>query len=130
MDESVSQNTFEGFYYPEDDYFTRLPRDWFMECAQIDNIAELKVMLYLARHTWGFQEYDKWKRITIDEFVHGRFGGGIRMDCGAGLSEMSVRNGLKKAIEHGYILEKTNNRDRARIRKSYKLKMYPRQSEV
>ena len=44
---------FEGFRYPQDVGFTRLSND-FLESvlARIDNLAELKVILYTMRHTW------------------------------------------------------------------------------
>jgi hypothetical protein len=124
--EETQESSFPGFYYPEDDYFTRITNDCYIEFAKIDNIAELKIILYIARHTWGFQEYDKWKEISVDEFMYGRYSGDERLDDGTRLSEQSVRNGLSKAIKHGYVLEKVIARDRARIRKFYKLKMYPR----
>ena len=117
---------FEGFSYPDDVGFTRFPNDWFDVCAKITNMAELKVMLYLARHTWGFQEYDSWKRISIDEFVYGRKRrDGTRMDNGTGMSEMSVRHGLHKAVDHGYVKCGIDNRDLGRITKYYYLKMRP-----
>src|SRR5215475_104512 len=54
-----------------DEYF-RVPAIFLSLCAMIDNLAELKVVMYIMRHTWGFQEYNAPKRITIDEFVDGR----------------------------------------------------------
>jgi hypothetical protein len=119
------EKQFGGFAPPVSNYF-RMPNEWINICAEITNLAELKVIQYVLRHTWGYQEYDgKPKLITIDEFMNGRKhkDGKSRMDKGTGLSEMSVRNGLEKAIEHGYILCDSDERDKARIKKSYTLNM-------
>lgn len=118
---------FEGFRKPEkpDKYFYHVPNEWTDITAEIDNLAELKVIEYIMRHTWGFKEYDQFKHITVDEFMYGRLKiDGTRMDKGTGLkSDRSVRDGLKAAIDHGYVVCDVNARDKARIRKSYKLKM-------
>jgi len=118
---------FEGFRKPEkpEKGFYHIPNEWTDITADIDNLAELKVVEYIMRHTWGFKEYDQFKHITIDEFMHGRLKiDQTRIDKGTGLkSDRSVRDGLKAAIDHGYILCNVNARDKARIRKSYKLKM-------
>lgn len=105
--------------------FSQLPHEWLNEiCVHVDNIAEIKVIFYVFRHTVGFQETEQHKHITIDEFMNGRYrSDGSRMDNGTGLSEMSVRNGLKSAIKHGYLVHKENRSDMARIYKSYRLKL-------
>ena len=104
--------------------YSQLAHEWLDNMLSgIDNLAELKVVLYIFRHTCGFQEPEDYKHITIDEFMSGRcYADGSRMDNGTGLSEMSVRSGLKKAEGEGYIEVKTNRRDLARIRKSYRLR--------
>ena len=38
----------------------------------ITSLSEMKVIYYILRHTWGYQEYDTPKTITLDEFEHGR----------------------------------------------------------
>jgi hypothetical protein len=118
---------FEGFRKidKESKHFYKLPNEWTDIMAEIDNLAELKVVEYIMRHTWGFGEHDRYKHITVDEFMHGRLkADGTRMDKGTGLkSDRSVKDGLKAAIEHGYILCEIDGRDKARIKKSYKLKM-------
>jgi hypothetical protein len=105
--------------------FTQFPHKWLdAVCSRVDNIAEIKVILYVIRHTVGYQETEQYKHITIDEFMYGRFkSDNTRMDNGTGLSEMSVRNGLKSAIKHGYLVDKENRSDMARIYKSYRLKL-------
>lgn len=115
--------------------FSQLPNEWLDEIiSQIDNVAELKVVLYIYRHTWGFQEkktspdepakHDEVKQITTDEFAHGRKRkDGSRMDNGTGLGLTAVKDGVAKAIKHGYIFCEVDDSDRARIKKFYGLKM-------
>src|SRR5690349_16843266 len=83
---------FEGFDIPESNYY-KTPNEWISICARIDNLAELKVVQYVMRHTWGFQEFGILKHISNDEFVRGRWqrsrktGKMERMDEGTGLTE-------------------------------------------
>jgi len=115
--------TFKGFERPEQNY-SKLPHSFIDVLPQIDTMAEMKVVLYLLRHTWGFSEFGKPKKLTTDEFCNGRKKKDqSRMDNGTGLSENSVRSGLEKAIEHGFILVETDETDKARIEKWYCLNM-------
>lgn len=115
---------FEGFSHPDDEGFTRIPNDWFEVCAQIDSLAELKIVLYMMRHTWVYQEYSSWKKITIDEFAHGRKRqDGTRMDSGTGLGITAVKDGIRRAVKHGYLVAGFDRSDLARIQKYYYLKM-------
>lgn len=115
--------TFKGFERPEQNY-SKLPHSFIDVLPQIDTMAEMKVVLYLLRHTWGFSEFGKPKKLTTDEFCNGRKKKDqSRMDNGTGLSENSVRSGLEKAIEHGFILVEIDETDKARIEKWYCLNM-------
>ena len=97
--------------------------------AAIDNLAELKVVMYILRHTWGFREYNSPKRITIDEFVNGRKkADGTRMDLGTGLCEKAVLQGLQRAIAHGFVACYVDNRDQARVKHYYQLRMQEEQT--
>lgn len=114
---------FAGFERPEANYF-KMPNTWTDVTAEIDSIAELKVVEYILRHTWGYQEFGIKKHITIDEFVNGRRRqDGSRMDKGTGLSERAVYDGLRKAVANGLIEEEVDDSDRGRIKKSYSLRM-------
>lgn len=116
---------FRGFDLPRQNWF-KMPNDWTDITAGITSLAELKVIEYVLKHTWGYQEYGLTKRITIDEFMHGRRRkDGSRMDRGTGLSKPSVVAGLKSAVAHGYLEEIVNDADLARIKKYYSLKMHP-----
>lgn len=124
QEDATQDLSFTGFIPPISNYF-RMPNEWINICAKINNLAELKVVQYVLRHTWGFREYDgKPKAITIDEFMHGRKrADGTRMDDGTGLSKPSVIQGLKCAIKHGYLTCEIDDTDKARVIKSYALKM-------
>jgi hypothetical protein len=116
-------NDFAGFPPPTKNFFS-LPNEIINIIADITNISELKVILYVIRHTWGYQEFGISKLITNDEFMHGRrHVDGTRMDKGTGLSEQAVRDGTGKAIKDGYLICDIDDSDRGRIKKSYRLKM-------
>jgi hypothetical protein len=110
--------------------FSILPNVWINVCAAIENLAELKVVLYIMRHTWGFNNYDSFVRITIDEFMNGRKrSDGSRMDMGTQLSKVAVVNGLALAEKDGFIVSELDESDKARKKKSYKLNMLPAQEQ-
>lgn len=118
---------FEGFPHPDTEYFTRVPNECFEICARIDNLAELKIVLYMIRHTWGFQEYDKFKKITIDEFSQGRKRSDrTRMDDGTGLGITAVKDGIRKAVQHGYLIAVDSEGEPGWRKKYYALKMRKR----
>src|SRR5215211_637133 len=120
---SIWPDGFPGFDEPRQNYF-KLPNSWIDITARIANIAELKIVQYILRHTWGYQEYGIKKHITVDEFMHGRRRrDGSRMDAGTGLSERSVRYGIADALSHGLIEEFIDDSDRGRVKKYYGLKM-------
>jgi hypothetical protein len=120
----MNDPTFEGFVPPIKNYFP-MPNQWIDICAKIKSLAEMKVVQYVIRHTWGFQEYDGMpKAITTDEFMHGRKRQDkSRIDHGTGLSNRSVIDGLREAVEHGYLIQTIDDTDKARISKAYALRM-------
>jgi hypothetical protein len=120
-----NEGTFNGFVPPVSNYF-RMPIEWINICAKIDSLAELKIVQYVLRHTWGYQEYDgTLKTITTEEFMHGRKrSDGSRIDDGTGLSDRGVKNGIALAIEHGYLVCEVDDSDKARVKKSYGLKIF------
>lgn len=116
---------FPGFGIPEQNWF-KLPNEWTNITAGMKSLAELKVVEYVLRHTWGFHEYGIAKRISINEFMRGRRrADGSRLDQGTGLSNRSVIDGLRKAVSDGYLVEEIDDSDRGRIKKSYRLRMRP-----
>jgi ribosomal protein S18 len=109
---------FRGFVLPRSNFFS-LPNQWTDITYDIKSLAELKVIEYVLRHTWGFHEGRK--RITHDEFMNGRkYTNGTRMDRGTGLSDPSIREGIRLAIEHGYLEQFVDDdSDKARVKRSY-----------
>jgi|SRR5450755_1111225 len=116
---------FPGFWHPSDQGFTQLPHELIEQLHKIDSLAELKIILYIMRHTWGFQEFDKPKKITVDEFMSGRKRkDGTRLDNGTGLSSWGAQEGISKALAHGYIICEVDDSDKGRIKKSYGINIY------
>ncbi len=123
MSDTPEGKEFAGFPAPTKNFFS-LPNEMINIIAHITNLAELKVIIYVIRHTWGFHEYGIKKAITTDEFMHGRKrNDDMRMDEGTGLSNRSVIDGLRAAVEHGYLEYELDETDKARKVKSYALKM-------
>lgn len=115
----MTDQEFQGFGTPEENW-SKLPHSLIAALPTIKSASELKVILYILRHTWGFHETEK--RISLDEFANGRKKrGGSRMDGGTGMSIPAIRNGIKRAIEHGFITVETDNSDKARVKKYYSL---------
>lgn len=95
---------FKGFETPKENY-SKLPHALVGALPIFSSLAELKVVLYVLRHTWGYQEFAELKRITLDEFRSGRRRkDGSRMDQGVGMSENAIMDGLSRAIEHGFLV--------------------------
>jgi len=118
-------NQFKGFVYPKSNYFS-LPNEWTDITHDMTSLAEMKLVEYVLRHTWGYKgQEDQPKRITIDEFVNGRKKrGGGRIDRGTGLSVGSVSTGLRAAVKHGYLKMYEDKTDAGRVKRYYSLVMY------
>ena len=101
-----------------------MPNHWTDVTAQMRSWAEQKVVEYVLRHTWGYQEYGQLKRISLDEFEHGRRRADrSRLDRGVGLRRQAIISGLRRAVEDGYLVVAKDDSDKGRVRKSYGLKM-------
>lgn len=122
----MEDDIFPGFWHPNDNEgYSKMPHELIDRLDKIDSLSELKIILYIMRHTWGFQEFERGKKITTEEFMHGRKrSDGSRMDNGTGLSDWGVKDGIAKAIKHGYILCTVDDRDKGRIKKYYKINIY------
>ena len=112
---------FPGWNSPDQNW-SKLPHE-LVNLIHVMKESELKVTLYILRHTWGFGNYESYQAMTVDEIQHGRnrVGGG-RLDKGTGLSKQSVITGTKAAIARGTLEEISHTKDKARIRKSYRLR--------
>ena len=116
-------SSFTGFEYPEQNW-SKLPHALVARLGTITSLAELKIILYILRHTWGFQEFGTPKRITLDEFQNGRKRrDGSRLDNGVGMSRNSIKDGISRAITDGFIIQTSDGRDAARNSHEYQLLM-------
>ena len=118
----MSENpaTFCGFEEPKENW-SKLPHDLIAALPLVDTVGEMKVILYILRHTWGY--HDTEKKITLDEFEHGRKRkDGTRLDGGTGLSRTTIADGLSRAEKHGFIEITVDDHDLGRIQKIYRLK--------
>lgn len=115
---------FVGFPQPKQNY-SKIPHALIEALPLMESGSEVKCILYLLRHTWGYNEFDAPKHLTIDEFMSGRKrSDGTRLDNGTGLSRPSVIKGLRDAAKHGFIEVTTDPQsDRGRIKKLYRLRM-------
>jgi len=107
---------FPGFYRPKANFY-RLPNDWFDIWAQIRRWARrsrihtiLKMMEYVIKWTWGYQNYDEPVRISWRNFQFGMLKRRKRRDRGTGLSPGGLQGALQAAEEFG-LLEKRENDD-------------------
>lgn len=115
---------FQGFDNPEENW-SKLPHALIDLFPWIQTVAELKIVLYVLRHTWGFQEYGgEGKRITLDEFSNGRKRrDGSRLDSGTGLTRNATRAGIRAAIADGFLIQESDGRDAACGSYKYRLRM-------
>ena len=114
-------SVFSGFEEPKENW-SKLPHAFVNALPLVETEGELKVILYILRHTWGFQ--DKEKKITLDEFRSGRRRKDrTRLDAGTGLSKPTIIDGLERAEQHGFITVEVDDSDKARVKKLYSLRM-------
>ncbi|HEX2916856.1 MAG TPA: hypothetical protein VH186_39220 [Chloroflexia bacterium] len=89
--------------------YDRLPRAFVRFQMQDLSEAELKVMLYIFDHTWGYLD-ERGCPKTADAISRSQFLYGIRradstvVDRGAGISERSLDRALKSLVAGGFIL--------------------------
>lgn len=98
--------SWQGFSKPNT---TPTPNEFYDRAlAEIDSLAELKCVLYVIRRTFGWGKLVD--RIAYSQFEHGIWttnsetGERERVDHGTGLSTPSIAKGLKRAVEHKYLV--------------------------
>lgn len=102
--------------------WTKMPNTLIDALPLMESMGEVMVILYILRHTWGYHRFEDSKLITIEEFEHGRKrADGTRIDSGTGLSRNSIRDGIKRAIDHGLLEVVEDSSDKARIKRYYRL---------
>lgn len=119
--DSQPQPQLFGGFAPPTANFSHLPHQLIEAFPLFETKAELMVVLYILRHTWGFGDDDK--KITVDEFMYGRKRrNGTRIDKGVGMSKPSIIEGLRRAEQHGFIKIETDDSDKGRVKKFYRLR--------
>jgi hypothetical protein len=61
---TLSDHTFAGFSTPEANFF-RLPNEWTDITARVTSLAEMKLVEYVLKHTWGYSEFDVVKKTPL-----------------------------------------------------------------
>jgi hypothetical protein len=119
----ADNDRFPGFDIPRQNW-SKLPHAMIEQLPNVTSLAEMKVILYILRHTWGYQEFNQAKRITLDEFQNGRKRkDGNRIDAGVGMSANAIRDGLRRAVADGFILQTSDGRDEGRSSHEYELRI-------
>ena len=92
-------SSFQGI---PDPHFTQIPDVMLDVYMSALSHAELRVLLYIARHTYGFKK--KSDHISLRQMVDGiQKRDGTWQDHGTGLSRRSVREAVKSLEEKGLI---------------------------
>src|SRR4051812_22696066 len=106
---NLSHPPFQGFRFPNT---TPVPDEIFDELLADLSGAELKVLLYICRRTFGFKKDSD--TISISQMTDGiQKKDGERLDRGTGLSKDSVTRAVKVLEEKGVIL-RTRRRSEAK----------------
>lgn len=114
-------NEFQGFSGPFENWF-KFPLEIINCLPELDK-KQIVLLVYLFRHTWGYHDDDP-KKITLDEFQHGRKRRDqSRIDRGTGLARNSIIDGLAALEKRGFIEIETDDQDKARIEKWYSIRM-------
>ena len=99
-----SQLAFEGFASPN---YTQVPDELFDQLLPVLSDAELRVLLYIIRRTFGFKRDSD--AISLSQMVKGIITrDGQVLDTGTGLSKSTVARGLKGLRDKGVILATRN----------------------
>jgi hypothetical protein len=104
---------FPGFEKPKSNY-SKLPHTLIDALPIFDSLSEMKIVLYVLRHTWGYQEFQEAKRITMDEFINGRKYKSGRLDHGTGMSRNALKEGIERAVDHGFLVQESDGKDLGR----------------
>ncbi|HEX2913529.1 MAG TPA: hypothetical protein VH186_22185 [Chloroflexia bacterium] len=87
--------------------YTCIPNDFLDQVAPELSPSELRVMLYIYRHTFGYQKLADV--ISYEQFMHGiRAEDGRRVDCGAGVSRRALVPALASLEKRGLISRRNN----------------------
>jgi hypothetical protein len=116
------QNTtfhFAGFCYPQ---YTQVPNQLFDELLARLTGNEIKVLLYICRHTYGFHKESD--NISLNQMLQGirRGKDGNLQDMGVGLSKPTLLRSLKSLSEKNIIIvERRKSREKGNEPTNYRL---------
>jgi|SRR5579884_3427132 DNA-binding transcriptional ArsR family regulator len=118
---------FRGFVSPN---YTSVPDELFDEFLAVLSGAELKVLLYVVRRTFGFKKESD--AISLNQLVDGiTTRDGRRLDYGTGLSQSTVQVALKGLIEKNLIVAtKRVSRERGNEATTYALNVLTPSAET
>lgn len=116
----MSEETrFAGFDDPSENW-VKLPKAIYENLDRFTTMAEMKVVLYVLRHTWGYG--DDWKAMSTDEIANGRKRkDGTRLDAGTGMNKQQVLDGAQRAVDNGWLRIWHDASDKGRQVKYYML---------
>jgi len=101
----VRNPAFQGFANPN---YTQVPDELFDLLLPTLSDAELRVLLYIVRRTFGFKRDSD--TISLSQMVHGiTTKDGQVLDTGTGLSKSTVARGLKGLRDKGVIVATRNS---------------------
>jgi hypothetical protein len=114
---SVGATMFPGFFRPRSSFF-KLPNDWFDIWAAVRRmsgrsriLALLKIVEYVIKWTWGYQNYAEPVRISRRDFHRGRRKGARILDRGTRLSSRSIELALDLLVKLGLLEEAQGDAD-------------------
>jgi replication protein O len=92
-------NKFQGFQSPN---YTQVPDELFDELLPDLSGAEIKVLLYIIRRTFGFKKSSD--NISLNQLLHGIISKeGVILDRGTGLSKKTLLETIKNLVEKNLI---------------------------
>ena len=101
---NTPREPFEGFDSPN---YTQVPDELFDQLMPSLSDAELRVLLYIVRRTFGFKKSSD--EISLSQMVEGiTTGDGRVLDRGTGLSKATVARGLAALKDKGIIIAVRN----------------------
>jgi phage replication O-like protein O len=96
---------FSGFRSPN---YTQVPDELFDELLATLSLAELKVLLYVMRRTFGFKKgSDRISKSQLENGITKRLTGEI-LDRGTGLSRRAIRLAIQSLIAKNILLKRTH----------------------
>jgi hypothetical protein len=120
---------FDGFSGFEEPNFTQVPNVVIDELAPELTEAELRVLLYIVRRTFGFHR--EWDYISLSQLTDGiRTREGEQLDHGTGMSRKAVSQGCARLVDKGIItVEKRRTAEGDNDINAYQLRFRERRND-